>query len=85
MTGYHVEWTEVAAAQLTELWLGSRQRQHISEAVDEIDTFLRRWPSRRAYHISEGLFQLEVAPLRVYFYVEESAKLVTIDAVKLLT
>jgi hypothetical protein len=69
-----------AQKQLTRLWTKSRsaQRREITRASAVIDTQLRDDPATKAKSQPEGLFIIDVPPLRAYFGVSEPDRLVTI-------
>jgi hypothetical protein len=69
-----------ARKQLTRLWTKSRsaQRREITRASAAIDVLLRCDPATKAKSQPEGLFIIDVPPLRAYFELSEPDRLVTI-------
>jgi hypothetical protein len=64
-----VVWVASAEEELANLWLASSDRSDVSQAADGIDTALRHHGADVGIELSEGLFAIELAPLRVLFEV----------------
>jgi hypothetical protein len=79
---YTVDWTEEALTALAATWLISSHRAEINLAQNRIDRLLAGDPHRYGTLVSEGLYALEVFPLRVQFEIAEDERLVTIVHVR---
>ena len=69
MKSHTVVWVNSAEDELFLLWLAASDRNQITRAVHEIDQALRRHGSDGGVEMSEGLFAIEVPPLRALFEV----------------
>jgi hypothetical protein len=49
-----------------------------------IETELARDPSKHSIHLAEGLYRIELTPLRVLFEVDEADKIVQVVSVRLV-
>lgn len=85
MNRYTVVWWEEADAELLRLWLDSPHRPEITAASREIDRMLATNAEAAGEEVSEGLYALEVAPLRVQFDVVQEDCVVRVWTVRLVT
>lgn len=79
---YAVDWTEDALTALATIWLGSAHRQAITAAQASLDRQLASHPYAGSRVVSEGLYSLDVPPLRALFEVNDAQHVVTIVAVR---
>ena len=82
---YSVDWTDDAIDSLTTIWLQSADRGAVTTAQVAIDKLLAADPLVKGALVSEGLYALEVHPLRVLFAVDDVASVVTVESVKELS
>ena len=71
MNRFTVGWRDEALQELAEVWLATNKRNAITAAAHDIDALLSRNPFEIGTKLSEGLCRLDVAPLRVYFIVNQ--------------
>jgi hypothetical protein len=79
---YSVDWTDDTLAALAAVWLRSADRQAVSAAQATIDRELARDPFGAGIPVSEGLYALEVPPLRVQYEASEEDRVVTVVSVR---
>lgn len=84
MGTYTVFWKQEAFDTLAELWLEVDNRSRITDAANRIDQSLSRNPARAGTPLHEGLFSLNIPPLRVIFEIRESDKSVEVQRVSLV-
>jgi hypothetical protein len=82
-SNFTVLWNADTEERLVELWLDSDNRSGVAAAIHRVDTLLRFDPIRLGDELHEGLYCLEVAPLRVLYEVSEEDRLVRVVAVSL--
>jgi mRNA-degrading endonuclease RelE of RelBE toxin-antitoxin system len=76
---YAVDWTPQAISQLADFWLSYvHLRQAITSAQDRIDILLASDPQGNGQHQSEGLYAIEVHPLRAAFEISDEKGIVTV-------
>ena len=78
---YLVDWTDDALEPLAEIWLVGADREAINQAQNKIDQQLSHDPFQGTRHLAEGLFAIDVFPLRAQFEVDEEKKIVTVVGV----
>lgn len=66
---FTVNWHPDAEQELTQIWLGARDRQRITESAEQIDGQLRTNPDQRGESREDDRRILMVAPLAVSFRV----------------
>ena len=69
---YTVRWKRTALDRLAELWLEATDRSAVTVAVDEIDRILAADPHGAGESRSESTRILFVAPVGVFFDVDDS-------------
>jgi hypothetical protein len=79
---YSVEWTEDTLAVLAVLWMQASDRQAVTAAQAAIDRLLATDPHGAASAVSEGLYALEVPPLKVHFEISQAQNAVTVVSVR---
>jgi hypothetical protein len=84
MKQFTVIWHRDVQEALAELWLSAAEPAAVTSAGDLIDHMLASDPLAGAQEVSEGLFRLDVPPLRVYFEVSEADRVVRVARVRLL-
>jgi hypothetical protein len=75
---YAVDWTGEALASLTDIWIQAADRPAVSAAQEIIDRLLTTDPTGNSVHVAEGLFAIEVYPLRAQLEISEQERLVTV-------
>ncbi len=69
MNRFMVGWRGEALQELAEIWLESDDRDAVVAATRDVDAELAQRPLEKSKEISEGLYRIDVLPLRVYFTV----------------
>ena len=78
---YDVRWNASTRNTLATIWIGSANRRAVTAAQARIDRLLAADPLRNGIPLSEGLFFIEVHPLRVVFEVDDTNKTVRVVSV----
>lgn len=78
---YIVDWEAPARATLATIWIRAANRQAVTTAQARIDRLLATDPLGHGIAISEGLYAVEVHPLRALFEIAETEKCVTVVSV----
>jgi mRNA-degrading endonuclease RelE of RelBE toxin-antitoxin system len=78
---YSVDWSRDARSTLAAIWLGSSHRQAVTAAQARIDHLLAAGPLQHAVPQSEGLYALNVHPLRVQFELDPVRRTVWVVSV----
>jgi hypothetical protein len=60
---YTVDWTDEAAEELAEIWRTAADRRAVTKADARITQLLKQAPYTHGYHVSEGMYRIEVPPL----------------------
>ncbi len=81
---YRVDWTDEALDHLAAAWAQAPDRQAVTDAQSTIDKLLARNPLGQGAVRSEGLYVIEVRPLRTLFEVSDADRIVTVVSVNLL-
>ena len=81
---YTVDWEPVALAMLAAIWSASQNRGAVTAAADAIDRQLAIDPFVHGVPVSEGLYAIEILPLRALFEVDTTAGEVTVVSVNRL-
>jgi hypothetical protein len=78
MRHFTVVWQRPAQEELAELWINAVDRAAVTAVVELIDLRLAESPTEWGKEFPEGLRSLIVAPLKVFFYITEQDRLVTV-------
>jgi hypothetical protein len=78
---YAVTWDLQCFAQLETIADAGADFNELKQAVRFVDQALSFQPTGKGELLSEGLRKLNLAPLRVYFHVDEPNATVVVDAV----
>jgi hypothetical protein len=81
---YTVVWERVAQMQLAACYNAAAVPNAVAAAQHRIDQLLRVSPLLNADILSEGLYSLDVLPLRILFEVNDDDCLVRVAGVSLL-
>jgi hypothetical protein len=68
---FYVHWDDDANDGLAAAWTSTSDRMAVTTASAKIDRLLAADPLGHGTHVAEGLYALEVDPLRVYYEVDE--------------
>jgi hypothetical protein len=80
---YFVDWTPLARSQLATEWLLHKSfRKAITAAQARMDQLLAADPHHNVEHVSEGLYDINVPPLRGLFEVDDNTLFVRVNAVR---
>ena len=83
MRRYTVVFVASADAELIDLWLRYPPlHSQITAAVHQLENQLARSPLSVGAEVSEGLYRLDVSPLRVLYTVSDDDRLVEVAAVR---
>ncbi len=83
MSRYHVVWSAHLIEELAKIWLNAPDRAAITAAHAAIDYQLSIDPKIKSSELAEGLRKLIVPPLRVYFEIDENARVVKVTGLSL--
>ena len=75
---YAVDWAAEARNTLATIWIGSTDRQAVTVAQARIDRLLALDPLANGTPVSEGLYAIDVHPLRALFEVADTERLVKV-------
>jgi mRNA-degrading endonuclease RelE of RelBE toxin-antitoxin system len=78
---YNVDWDASARHTLAAIWIKAANRQAVTVAQARIDRLLATDPLGNGKPLSEGLYAIDVRPLRAVFEVDDSIKSVTVVSV----
>ena len=78
---YTVEWDPNALQELAAIWLNAADRQAVTDAEARVDALLGTDPLRHGTPVAEGLYKLTVAPLTVYYSVDQAPRHVEVSKV----
>jgi hypothetical protein len=78
---YAVDWLPQAEIALADAWLQAVDPGAVTKAQAEIDRLLARDPIGKGQHLHEGLHQLIVSPLTVFYSVDVTARRVEVSQV----
>ena len=81
---YPVVWTLTATELLTDIWTGAADRQAVTDAEGRITYLLGLDPMGNGVSVSEGLYAIEVLPLRALFEMPGGRRFVRVVFVKKL-
>ncbi|MFL5246040.1 MAG: type II toxin-antitoxin system RelE/ParE family toxin [Gemmataceae bacterium] len=81
MMAYTVTWTPDAEDQLADIWLQANNRASVTVAQARIDSELRLAPFDKGIELSEGLRRITVSPLKVFYEILDTDRLVRVTAV----
>jgi plasmid stabilization system protein ParE len=81
---YTVAWSELALAGLAAAWTEAADRAAVNAAADTIDRLLAAQPLVHGITVCEGLYAIEVPPLRALFEVDSASQTVTVVSVSRL-
>ena len=76
---YRVVWENECFQQLDIMLSAGASSIELKLAVEALSDELAVVPQRKGSPLSEGLFRIEIPPLRAYFHVDHSAGLVKVD------
>lgn len=83
MNRYAVRYSQDALDQLAELWLEAwAEREAVSAAAHRIDTLLAKEPAAWGTPEHEGLWGIDVPPLRALFTIDEDHGVVEVVGVR---
>jgi hypothetical protein len=75
---YFVDWKQDAIDGLSAAWVAIADKASVNDADAEITRLLARDPFAVGSHASEGLRQLDVPPLRAYYTVDVTNRVVKV-------
>ena len=81
---HSIDWELAALEMLAAAWTSARDQAAVTAAADALDRHLAADPLAHGTALSEGLYAIEVPPLRALFELDVAASLVTVVSVSLL-
>jgi hypothetical protein len=81
---YRLSWTRNAKSALARAWLQAVDRNAVAAAQISIDRLLGSDPLRHRIAVREGLYAIEVHPLRALFEIDSTRRRVRVVGVGLL-
>jgi hypothetical protein len=78
---YNVDWNISARRTLAAIWIKAANRLAVTAAQDQIDRLLAANPLGNSNPVSEGLYAINVHPLRAVFEVDDSTESVMVVSV----
>ena len=69
MNRFTVGWRDEALQELAKVWLDSTDRNAVTAATSAVDIELSQDPLEKGDELSEGLYRIDLLPLRVYYVV----------------
>lgn len=81
---YTVDWSPSALAALATIWMSVTDRQAVTDAQFRIDHLLAADPLQHRFPVGEGLYGIEVDPLRAVFEMDAHRLVVRVVGVSLL-
>jgi mRNA-degrading endonuclease RelE of RelBE toxin-antitoxin system len=78
---YFVDWELDPLGALAAIWLQVKDRKVVTQAQARIDQALSVDPHGVGHSLTEGLYALEVHPLRVLYEIDDGTKVVTVVSV----
>lgn len=78
MTPFDVDWLPVAEDELARIWLRAHDRQAVSAAQARADHLLARDPVGNGRHVAEGLYAIDVPPLRLTYTIDSTTRKVEV-------
>lgn len=78
---YNLDWDVSARDTLATIWINSANRQAVTAAQARMDRLLAADPLGYGAPLSEGLYVLEVHPLRAVYEIDDTDKTVKVVSV----
>lgn len=78
---YNVDWDAAARNTLATIWIRSANRRAVTSAQAQIDRLLAADPSGNGIPVAEGLYAIEVHPLRAVYEVDDTVRAVKVVSV----
>jgi hypothetical protein len=79
---YFVTWAPDALNALAAIWIRAPDRRAVTAAQARIDHLLASDPLANGTHVSEGLYAINVPPLRAQFEIPDGGQLVRVVSVR---
>jgi hypothetical protein len=84
MKAYSVDWDDTASDLLAALYLRVSDPNIIWPAQHKADRLLEQQPQAHGSELSEGLWQIIVPPLKIFYEIDDAKRLVTVTHVELV-
>lgn len=78
---YNLDWEASARNTLATIWIKATNRRAVTAAQARMDRLLATDPLRNGTPLSEGLYVLEVHPLRAVYEIDDTHKTVKVVSV----
>jgi hypothetical protein len=83
MKPYVVEWDDEATRMLADIFLRALNPNVLWPAQDRADRRLEQQPESQGVELSEGLWQIIEPPLKIFYEIDASKRLVIVTHVEL--
>ena len=84
MNSFGYEWSEPAEDRLTAIWLAAQDRDAVTRADYQAETRLKQNPRGAGRELSEGLWQIIVPPLKIFYEIDDAKRVVTVTHVEFI-
>ena len=84
MDRFTVVYLSDAEAELASIWSETDDRSRVRRAADEAERVLAIAPETRSVFLGEGLWRLQIDPLRFYFAIRDADRIVEVSNVNLV-
>lgn len=81
---FHVKWDPESEHDLHLAWVLSKAPVAVRAAGESAEEMLATDPAKVGEHVSEGLWRLELPPLRIQYEINFAERTVTISNISLL-
>ncbi|HET6576027.1 MAG TPA: type II toxin-antitoxin system RelE/ParE family toxin [Fimbriiglobus sp.] len=81
MASFAVEFLLPAEDDLARIWLAAPDPDEVTRADATAEQLLSSDPAGRGVHLAEGLYRLTVAPLVLYYAIDDDRKLVRVASI----
>jgi hypothetical protein len=78
---WRVNWSTEAENNLAEIWLEAVNRDEVTEASDAMNRTLQHIPEKHLKSLSEGLYFLDITPLRAYVEIDFTQHVIYVAAI----
>jgi hypothetical protein len=81
---FTVDWSDAALDDLAVFWMAASDPRAVTAAQAEIDRRLASDPTRHGTPQSEGLWRIDVVPLRAFYSVDPAARRVEVYGLRII-
>lgn len=84
MKSFVVEWDDEATGMLADIYLSASDPDALWPAQSQADRLLEQRPRTYGSELSEGLWQIIVPPLKIFYEIDDAKRLVAVTHVELV-